>query len=248
MSNLALRLKRLWVDWCEHNRPDADGTPWPAEAFLQWASRELRVEIVGILGDSQQCALLRDLAPHTQEHWPSPSADEHPTDPNASKPSTLPPFEPFSDDTAEELLGIGARVLGQLVPSHPMAYPRALQRIDDKRPDLAQRGKLAAGSTLELGFQPRTHASIGWFEGQFSPFSFEALERVSVTSVTVRGEEMLVQACPAMFLMGRQNEGLMRLPSTSPGDAIVLTLKNESNIDLDVELRLHGVEPVKETA
>jgi hypothetical protein len=150
---------------------------------------------------------------------------------------------PLLDNEAELLLGADAHALGLLFP---FPGPR-LQSVAADRTDLAHRAMLKAGSTLELGYQPATHLTVTWFELQCNPFSLTALERVFVESITFRGDEQLMQRTCLLHLMGRQNESLLRFPTSRPGEAIRVHLKNESDTDLDVELRLHGVEPVQES-
>lgn len=246
MSNLALRLKRLWVDWCEHNKPDPDGTPWPAEAFLQWASHELRCELVAVLGDDAQCTLLRELAPHVQEQWPVPAGDhEHPTDPDNKRPSSM---APPLDTEPEDLLGPEPpfRALGHLQPIGRMPLPQ--QRVATDRPDLIQQGELKAGTTIDLTYYPTSFLRITWFEGSCTPYDLRALEKLTVTSIAVNLEEQLVEhvEVPFVFLLGEQNSGLMQFKAASPGDRIRIQIRNDSKLDLTLSIRLHGVEPVKE--
>ena len=239
-------LHTLWVSWCEDNSAttNADECEWPAEAFLRWAAHELRVEVLAFYGDARQCALLHELAPHVQEtNWPAPPPDnEHPTEPSNKRPSeTAPPL----DDAAEDLLGAAVAMGGLLGLVRPPFLQ--MREVSAERPDLVQRGKLAAGSTLELGYQPHTHVAVTWLAGSWTPFSLETREDIVVRSVSVRGDERLAQPIALIHLIGRQNEGLLGLPAAGSGDAIRIKLENTSNTDLDVELRLHGVEPVKES-
>jgi hypothetical protein len=238
MSNHALRLKRLWVDWCEHNRPATEDTPWPAEAFLRWAAHELRTEVVALLGDDAQCTLLRELAPHVQEHWPVPTDEhEHPTNPENTKPSTFPPVD------GEELFGADARALGTLLP-FPRTLPR-LQHTADDRSDLTAQGEVKAKTFLDLLYLPRDFFRATWFELKAEPFA--GCEALYVTSIMVGLEEQLLEPCPLVLFTGRQNEGLINMKSAAPGTRIRVQLRNDSTHNFAVELRLHGVEPVKES-
>jgi len=243
MSNLALRLKRLWVDWCEHNKPDDSSSPWPAEAFLHWASRELRTELIALLGDDAQCTLLTELAPQVQ-HWPIPVPEhEHPTNPENTAPGTEPPEEPGSSPrstaSTNRLALLGGRV-DKLVH---------LKNAADDRIDLTAKGEVKAKTFLDLLYMPRDFFRTTWFElrCENEDFNLAALQQVYVTSITVGLEEQLLEPCPLLLFTGRQNEGLMHMKAAGPGSKIRVQLRNDSTHDLAVELRLHGVEPVKES-
>lgn len=69
-------LRAVWVEWCRQHGPGYEVTPFPAEAFLAWAGRQLNVEVAVTMGDDEQFKLLESLDFDVANRWPRTGEEE----------------------------------------------------------------------------------------------------------------------------------------------------------------------------